>query len=221
MGAISMLPTTTSAQEDHCDQIVEVEILGPVKSVGAVYMEDIINWPEYDELSDSYHWKPEEGWSNRIDASREFRKTASGCIYNCFNKVLMGMAQSRILNQPPLVTPRDDVIFDLPVGAVLPETDGGIMGLSVIEQQALLRAGSITLVELTNIALSMLEKYAPEFNILEVELKNLALRIAGEADACLLPPHTYQLFKAFLLLSRTHMMWLDMPRRTDLFNSCT
>jgi hypothetical protein len=178
MGAISMLPTT-SAQEDQCEQIVEVEISGPVKSVGAVYMEDMI---KYDESSDSYHWKPEEGRSNRIDASREFRKTASGCIYNCCNKVLMGMAQSRILNEAPLVTPRDDVIFDLPVGVVLPETDEGIMGLSVLEQQALLRAGSITSVELTNIALSMLEKYAPEFNILEVELKDLALRIAGEAD---------------------------------------
>jgi hypothetical protein len=182
MGAISMLPTT-SAQEDLCEQIVEVEISGPVKSVGAVYMEDMINWPEYDESSDSYHWKPEEGWSNRIDASREFRKTASGSIYNYRNKVLMGMAQSRILNEAPLVTPRDDVIFDLPVGVVLPETDEGIMGLSVLEQQALLRAGSITSVELTNIALSMLEKYDPEFNILEVELKDLALRIAGEADA--------------------------------------
>jgi hypothetical protein len=97
--------------------------------------------------------------------------------------VLMGMAQSRVLNDPPSVTAKEDVVFDIPTDVVLPDTDEGIMMLSVLEMQGLLRSGSLTSVQLTNIAFDMLEKYDAEFNMLEVELKDLALRVAGEADA--------------------------------------
>jgi hypothetical protein len=96
--------------------------------------------------------------------------------------VLMGMAQTRVLNDPPSVTAKDDVVFDIPTNVALPDTDEGIMMLSVLEMQALLRSGDLTSVRLTNIAFDMLEKYDAEFNMLEVELKDLALRVAGEAD---------------------------------------
>jgi hypothetical protein len=192
-----------------CEEVVEVEIHGPVRTAGEVYMEDMILWPDYDGAADSMHWRPDERWSGRVTASRDFRESLSGDIYNYRNKgtsmrvvhrgieqiivsfliflffsltVLMGMAQTRVLNDPPSVTAKEDVVFDIPTDIVLPDTDEGIMMLSVLEMQALLRAGSITSVQLTNIALNMLEKYDAEFNMLEVELRDLALRIAGEAD---------------------------------------
>ena len=55
--------------------------------------------------------------------------------------------------------------------------------LSVLEMQGLLRTGQLTATELTTIALECLEKYDPEYNMLEVELKDLAYSIAAEADA--------------------------------------
>lgn len=95
----------------------------------------------------------------------------------------MGMSQTTILNQPPSVTAKDDVVFDIPANVVRPDTDKEILMLSVLEMAALLRQRSLTSVELTNMALSMLEMYDPEYNMLEVELKELALNVAAEADA--------------------------------------
>ena len=151
--------------------MVEVEIHGPVKSAGATYMEDMLLWENYDSSPDSKHFREGLGdWPDRVNASRNFRKSPSGSIYNYRNKVLMGMAQTAILNQPPEVTPKDEVVFQLPE-VELPDTDEGIMMLSVLEMQSLLRSGAITSVQLTTIALAMLEMYDPEFNMLEVELR--------------------------------------------------
>lgn len=117
----------------------------------------------------------------------------------------MGMAQTRVLNEPPSVTAKEDVVFDVPLDVVRPESDEEIMLMSVLEMQGvsclslhfrpkrelpadylyfpqLLRTGQLTSVELTNIALTMLEKYDAEFNMLEVELKDLALEVAAKAD---------------------------------------
>lgn len=95
----------------------------------------------------------------------------------------MGMSQTSILNRPTSVTAKDDVVFDVPADVVRPDTDEGVLMLSVLEMQSLLRQGSITSVELTNMALAMLELYDPEYNMLEVELSDLALAVAAEADA--------------------------------------
>ena len=182
-GLLSLALPTARAQEQAstCEQVVEVEI--QTKSVGAVYMEDLLGWPDYDDEEDSYHWRPDAGdWPDRINASRTFRNSPSGAVYNYRNKVLMGMAQSAVLNQPPSLTAKEDVVFDIPTGIVRPDTDEELMALSVLEMQGLLRDGQITSVELTNVALNMLGKYDPEFNMIEVELRDLALRVAGEAD---------------------------------------
>merc|ERR1719487_2905110 len=55
--------------------------------------------------------------------------------------------------------------------------------LSILEMQSLLRAGSLTSVELTTIGLKMLKKYDPEYNMLEVELETIAMEAAKKADA--------------------------------------
>jgi Amidase len=130
------------------------------------------------------HFDPAPTWSQDVEAMRKFRATTSGSVYNYRNKVLMGLAQTRILNESPEPpTPKDEVVFDIPTDVVLPTTNEGIMMLSVLEMQGLLRSGNLTSVQLTNIALEMLAKYDDEFNMLEVELKDLALRIAAQADA--------------------------------------
>jgi len=153
-------------------KVVEVEIHGPSKSLGATYMEDMILWDNYDGSEASKHFREDLGdWPERVNASRNFRKSPSGAAYNYRNKVLMGMAQTAVLNQPPEVTPKDAVTFELPENVELPDTDEGIMMLSVLEMQSLLRSGAITSTQLTNISLTMLEKYDPEFNMLEVELR--------------------------------------------------
>lgn len=95
----------------------------------------------------------------------------------------MGQSQTRVLNEAPSTTSKEDVFFDLPQNVSLPDTDEGIMMLSVLEMQALLREGALTAVQLTNISLSMLEKYDPEFNMVEVPTFDLAMDLATEADA--------------------------------------
>ena len=70
----------------------------------------------------------------------------------------MGMSQTRVLNEPPYVTARDRVDFTVPMHVLKPETDEGIMMLSVLERQDLLRTGQITLVELTQIELANFKK---------------------------------------------------------------
>lgn len=69
-----------------CEEVVEVEIHGPVRTNGEVYMEDMILWPDYDGAADSMHWRPDERWSGRVTASRDFRESLSGDIYNYRNK---------------------------------------------------------------------------------------------------------------------------------------
>ncbi len=93
------------------------------------------------------------------------------------------MSQTRVLNEPPGVTAKEDVVFDVPMDVVRPDTDEGIMMMSVLEMQGLLRSGQLTSVELTNIALGMLERYDPEFNMREVSLTDLAMEKAELADA--------------------------------------
>ena len=152
--------------------VVEVEIHGPVKSPGAVYMEDMLLWDDYDDSPNSKHFRDHLGdWPERVNASRNFRNSPSGSAYNYRNKVLMGMAQTTVLNEPPEVTPKDAVDFQIPENVALPDTDEGIMMLSVLEMQSLLRSGAITSTQLTTIALNMLEMYDPEYNMLEVELR--------------------------------------------------
>jgi hypothetical protein len=85
LAGFSLLPTAY-AQEGVCEEVVEVEIHGPVRTVGEVYMKDMILWPDYDGEADSYHWRPDEGWSGRVTASRDFRESLSGDIYNYRNK---------------------------------------------------------------------------------------------------------------------------------------
>jgi hypothetical protein len=120
----------------------------------------------------------EPTWSADVEAVRAFRLTESGGVYNYRNKVLMGMSQTRVLNDPPSVTAKEDVNFFIPLNVTRPETDEEIMMMSVLEMQGLLRTGQLTSVELTNIALAMLEKYDPEFNMLEVALTELAMEKA-------------------------------------------
>ena len=64
-----------------------------------------------------------------------------------------------MLNDPPFVTPKDDVVFDIPLDIELPETDEEVLMLSVLEMQGLLRTGQLTATELTTIALTCLKKY--------------------------------------------------------------
>lgn len=151
-------------------------------SPGALYMEQDIKWPDYDGSNESLHFDPEPTWSNDVEAIRAFRKTESGGVYNYRNKVLMGMAQTRVLNYPPEVTAKEDVDFTIPTDVVRPDTDEEILMMSVLEMQGLLRTGQLTSVELTEISLAMLDKYDPEFNMLEVALKDLAMEKANMAD---------------------------------------
>ena len=122
-----------------------------------------------------------------MEASRKFRETLTGKdVYSYRSKVEMGMSQTRVLNEPPLVTPKDDVMFDIPDDVDLPDSDEGILMLSVLEMQGLLRSGKLTATKLTDIALAALKKYDPEYNMLEVELEDLAYSVAAEVDAMLL-----------------------------------
>lgn len=181
IGATLLSMATSVSADMTCEDVMEVEIHGPVKSLGATYMEDMIDVKDYDGSEESFHFDAEPSWVDDVKASRKFRETASGGAYNYRNKVLMGLAQTRVLNDPPYVTPKEDVVFDIP-DVDLPDTDEGIMMLSVLEMQGLLRAGKISSVNLTMIALEMLEKYDPEYNMLEVELKDLAMEVAEKAD---------------------------------------
>mmetsp|Transcript_13637 Transcript_13637/g.25652 ORF Transcript_13637/g.25652 Transcript_13637/m.25652 type:complete len:263 (-) Transcript_13637:1795-2583(-) len=166
------------------EKIAELESqVGNIKTLGQVYMEDMILVDDYDGSANSFHFRNTSSWANGVQAGRNFRATASGSIYNYRNKVLMGMAQSRILNEAPEVTEKDAVVFDIPLDIERPDTDEEVMMLSVLEMQGLLRTGQLTSVELTNIALDMLQMYDQQFNMVEVELRDLALRVAGEADA--------------------------------------
>ena len=178
--------------------VVEVEIHGPpvtdepptqpvssersLPSQGALYMEYGIKWPDYDGRNGSLHFEPAPTWADDVAAVRAFRETESGGVYNYRNKVLMGMAQTRVLNQPPSVTAKEDVMFEVPMDVVRPETDEELMMMSVLEMQGLLRTGQLTSVELTNISLTMLDMYDPEFNMLEIALTDLAMAKAEEAD---------------------------------------
>lgn len=157
------------------------ETCGSCETFGQEWME-LIDWPNYDATVDSFHWRDDSIWITDIQGSREFRETESGHVYNYRNKVLMGMAQTRILNEPNFTTPKDAVNFTLPTGVMRPETDEEVMMLSVLEMQALLRQGDLTATELTTIALNMLAKYDPEFNMLEVALTDLAYDCAAKAD---------------------------------------
>ena len=120
----------------------------------------------------SLHYKAGIGddnpWPKDVTASRVFRTLPAGKdAYNYRSKVLMGMAQTRVLNEPPSTTPKDAVTFTLP-SLSKPATPEGIMMLSVLEMQSLLRSGQMTSMELTGIAFDMLEKYDAEFNMVEV-----------------------------------------------------
>ena len=79
-------------------------------------------------------------WPKDVTASRTFRTLPAGKgAYNYRSKVLMGMAQTRVLNEPPSTTPKDAVTFSLP-SITKPDTPEGIMMLSVLEMQSLLRS---------------------------------------------------------------------------------
>jgi hypothetical protein len=82
----SLLPSASA--QSVCEDVVEVEIHGPVKTRtnGEVYMEDQILWTDYDGEPDSFHWRPDETWSGRVAASRIFQESKSGDIYNYRNK---------------------------------------------------------------------------------------------------------------------------------------
>ncbi|CAB9517155.1 Glutamyl-tRNA(Gln) amidotransferase subunit A [Seminavis robusta] len=167
LGTLALAPSVAKAQLT-CDHVVEVEIHGPpvpVPSQGAQYFEYDIKWNDYDGTNGSLHFEPEPTWGEDVEAIRAFRDTESGGVYNYRNKVLMGMAQTRILNDPSNVTAKDDVEFDIPLDVVRPESDEEILMMSVLEMQGLLRSGQITSVELTNISLSLLDKYDPEYNM--------------------------------------------------------
>ena len=135
----------------------------------------------------SLHYKAGIGddnpWPKDVTASRVFRTLPAGKdAYNYRSKVLMGMAQTRVLNEPPSTTPKDAVTFTLP-SLSKPATPEGIMMLSVLEMQSLLRSGQMTSMELTGIAFDMLEKYDAEFNMVEVPSRDLALQYAAAADS--------------------------------------
>lgn len=135
---------------------------------GAYYFEQFLLVDDYDDDEDSVYYKEDvTAWSSKVEASRAFRETASGSVYNYRNKVLMGLGQTRVLNEPPSVTDPYDVSFDLP-NVDLPDTDEGIMMLSILEMQSLLRSGKITSSQLTEISIAMLQKYDAEYNMVEV-----------------------------------------------------
>jgi len=166
---------------------MEVEVHAPPageEHIGKFYMDTTIQAAKYPYDSDTsgFWFKGTSNWHKDVEASRKFRTLPEGKkAYNYRNKVIMGMAQTNVLNKPPSVTDPDSVTFTLPT-VTKPATEEGIMMLSILEMQSLLRAGSLTSVELTNIALKMLKKYDPEYNMLEVELETMALAKAAEAD---------------------------------------
>lgn len=186
----SFLLPGAEATVSVCDATpIIVDIYTQPESQGDMYFLDGIAWADYDDSADSFHFSADEPakWAADIEAVRRFRETETGSeVYNYRNKVLMGMSQTRVLNDPPFVTPKEDVVFDIPLDVELPDSEEGIMMLSVLEMQGLLRSGKLTAVELTSIALGMLETYDPEFNMLEVALTDLAYAKAEEADAMLL-----------------------------------
>ena len=121
-------------------------------------------------------------WPKDVTASRTFRTLPAGKgAYNYRSKVLMGMAQTRVLNEPPSTTPKDAVTFSLP-SITKPDTPEGIMMLSVLEMQSLLRSGEMTSMELTGIAFDMLELYDQEFNMVEVPGEAAPLTFAYPTD---------------------------------------
>lgn len=173
--------------DESCSSPITVDIyVSNDKTLGEVYMKDFISWTDYDGSDGSLHFDPSPTWTDDVENSRKFRLTETGSkVYSYRSKVTMGMSQTRVLNEPPYVTPKEDVVFDIPVDIVRPETDEEILMLSVLEMQGLLRSGSLTATELTQIALDALKKYDPEFNMLEVELEELAFEVATKADEML------------------------------------
>ena len=88
----------------------------------------------------SLHYKAGIGddnpWPKDVTASRVFRTLPAKDAYNYRSKVLMGMAQTRILNEP-----LDHAEGRGHVHAAEPAGDArGIMMLSVLEMQSLLRS---------------------------------------------------------------------------------
>ena len=45
----------------HCEDVVEVEIYGPEKSLGKIYMEDMTSVSDYDGSKDSLHFDASPG----------------------------------------------------------------------------------------------------------------------------------------------------------------
>merc|ERR1719390_503641 len=177
------------AGESHgaCTEEMEVEVSGPSPSgeadIGKFYMDTTISAAKYPYDSDpsSFWFKGTSNWHKDVEASRKFRTLPEGKkAYTYRSKVMMGMAQTNVINKPPSVTDPYSVTFTLPT-VTLPDTEEGIMMLSVLEMQALLRAGSLTSKKLTDIGLAMLKKYDPEYNMLEVELETIAYAAAAKA----------------------------------------
>lgn len=180
------------AGEAHgsCTEEMEVEVSGPSAAmgeadIGKFYMDTTISAAKYPYDSDptGFWFKGTSNWHKDVEASRKFRTLPAGKkAYNYQSKVMMGMAQTNVINKPPSVTDPYSVSFTLPT-VTKPDTEEGIMMLSVLEMQSLLRAGSLTSEELTTIGLKMLKKYDPEYNMLEVELETIAMAAAKKADA--------------------------------------
>lgn len=184
---LAAFTTGVSADAHSCTEEMEIEVSGPggEEAIGKFYMETTIQAGKYPYESDpaSFWFKGTSSWHKDVTASRKFRTLPEGKkAYNYRSKVMMGMAQTNVLNSPPSVTDPYSVSFTLPT-VTKPDTEEGIMMLSILEMQALLRAGSLTSKELTDIALKMLKKYDPEYNMLEVELETIAYAQAAKADA--------------------------------------
>jgi len=164
-----------------------MELVEPHQAmIGKMYMELSIGWDKgYDKGKEAFYWDngATSNWHKDVAAVRKFRATEEGAkAYGYRGKVQMGMAQTNVLNHPPDITDPYDVSFTLPAISK-PATDEGIMMLSVLEMQSLLRAGELTSRELTSIALGMLEKYDAAYNMKEVNLTDLAYHYADKADA--------------------------------------
>ncbi len=86
------------------------------------------------------------------------RHTLTECSENPANQKKPASQSALYAHHTAGGSAEEDVVFDVPMDAVRPIIDEEIMMMLVLKMQGLLCLGQLLLVELTNIALAMLEK---------------------------------------------------------------
>jgi len=82
-------PTMMSVEmeEELEEEILSLETELAEKTLGNVYMQEMIKVTDYDNSEGSLHFDPEPTWGNDVEASRKFRTLESGGAYSYRNKV--------------------------------------------------------------------------------------------------------------------------------------